>query len=116
MTDERQYRSGDAETVSGREALAHAVDEVSAWLRDRQVTLHGEESSEELVSLREAVERFEQAVEARGGDLFIDSGDASEPDDPAFVLPRRGDDESVNAFIARVDRARTEVLGRPPVA
>lgn len=116
MSEEVEARAEGAETRSGLEALSHAIDDVSARLRDRRVRLFGQESSDELASLLEAVEQFERAVESRGGDLFVDSGDASEPDDPAFVLPARRDDESVSAFIARLDAARAEVLLHPPIA
>lgn len=106
----------EAATPSTSEALSRAMAEARARLRSRRVWLGGEETSGELARLLEAVERFEQAVEQRGGDLFLDSGDAPEPDDPTFVLPRRRDDESVSAYVARVDAAREAVLRRPPIA
>ena len=43
-----------------------------------------------------AIERFELAVESRGGDLMVDEGPdgtTREPDDPRFALPKRGEDE-----------------------
>ena len=57
-----------------REELKRAMRETAARLRARGVLLTGQESSEELVAQLEAVERFEKAVESRGGDLFVDEG------------------------------------------
>lgn len=74
-------------------------------LESLNVRLDGRESPDELVSLLEAVERFEEAVEARGGDLMVDEperGKVVEPDDPAFVLPKRRPEESVEDYLDRV--------------
>jgi hypothetical protein len=78
-------------------------------LRSRGVRLTDRETDEELVELLDAVERFERVVERQGGDLMVDepvdSGGAREPDDRRFVLPRRRDAETVNAFIDRIAEA-----------
>ena len=82
--------------------------DIAARLSDRGVTLTGDESSEELVTLLETVERFERAVQARGGDLMVDEGPADaklQPDDVRFVLPRRADDESVRRYVRRIEEA-----------
>jgi len=57
-----------------QEELRRAVAETSARLRQRGVALTGRETSDELVTLLESVERFELAVESRGGDLMVDEG------------------------------------------
>ena len=96
-----------------REERDRVTAEVAARLRRRGVLLTDSESSEQLVELLDAVERFERAVVASGGDLMVDSGDAPEqPDDPAFVLPHRRPDESVASYIDRVDAA-TKALRTP---
>ncbi len=115
MRSERPAEAEDERTPSGREALSSAVDEVAARLRDRRVRVDGTETSTELASMLEAVEQFERAVTLRAGDLFLDSGDAPEPDDPAFVLPRRRDDEGAGAYIGRLEAATASVLQRPPL-
>jgi hypothetical protein len=69
------------------------------------VRLTGTETSDEIGDLLDAIEAFEEAVESRGGDLMIDEGPhgvTAEPESPDFVLPRRGDHESVAAFRARL--------------
>src|SRR5438034_6410137 len=48
-----------------------------------------------LGDLLEAVERFENVVEAHGGDLMVDDLKSSEPDDRHFVLPRRNKGEAI---------------------
>lgn len=92
--------------------------DIAARLTDRGVALTGGESSEDLVTLLESLERFERAVQAKGGDLMVDEGPSDrklEPDDAAFVLPRRADDESVTRYIARVEQATTAIEQRPSV-
>ena len=93
------------------EERRRVADEIAARLRRRGVRLTGSESGEELVNVLEAVERFEATVMRRGGDLMVDEpvsgGDRSpiQPDERAFVLPARRDDETVARFIDRLDEA-----------
>ena len=89
--------------------------EVADRLRRRGVALDGGETDEELVSLLDAVESFEREVERRGGDLMVDEpvGDrVAQPDDAAFVLPRRAPHERVASFTARVREAEAALAGR----
>jgi hypothetical protein len=102
--DERSETNDPARRME-RERIG--VD-IAARLSDRGVSLTGEESSEELVTLLETVERFERAVQAKGGDLMVDEGPVEaelQPDDPSFVLPRRADDESVRQYVRRIEEA-----------
>ena len=90
-----------------------AAAEVAARLRQRGITVTGAEPPDELADLFSAVERFEAAVEAHGGDLMVDDLRSSRPDDPHFVLPRRAQGERIRAYTARIDAA-TAGLGRHP--
>ena len=74
-------------------------------LGQRGVRLFGDESDDELADLWSAVDRFESAVEARGGDTFTNAPDSSEPDNPAFVLPERKAREPVAAYVRRIHEA-----------
>jgi hypothetical protein len=65
------------------------------------------------VDLLSAVERFELAVEAHGGDLMVDDLKSAQPDDRHFVVPRRGNAEAVRTYIGRIDEA-TAGLRRHP--
>ena len=96
-----------------RAERAAAVAEVTARLRSRGITVTGGENPEELVDLLSAVERFEAAVEAHGGDLMVDDLKSSRPDDSHFVVPRRAPGEGVRAYIGRIDAA-TAGLRRHP--
>ena len=87
--------------------------EVAARLEALGIALDGRERPDELADIEDAVERFEEAVESRGGDLMVDEGDrarASEPDDPHFALPVRRAGETVTAYLERLARATDVVL------
>jgi hypothetical protein len=79
-------------------AREHNID----ILGQRGVRLFGDESDDELADLWTAVDRFESRVEARGGDTMTNAPDASEPDNPAFVLPERKARESVTGYVERI--------------
>ena len=99
--------------------VSRVTREVSDRLGDLGIWLSGSEDPEDLVQIQEAVERFELAVESRGGDLMVDEGPdgrTGEPDDPHFALPRRRADESVVRYLERLESARKEVLLHPPKA
>jgi len=86
--------------------------ETADRLRQRGVSLTGKESGDELVSLLDAVEAFELAVERRGGDLMMDEppeGGTPQPDDVHFGLPRRHERESVADYVVRI-LARTDMI------
>src|ERR1700758_1198034 len=91
----------------------HVAAEVADRLRRRGILLGGAEQPGELADLLSAVERFEAAVEAHGGDLMVDDLKSSRPDDRHFVLPRRAAGEAVGAYIGRIDAA-TAGLRRHP--
>jgi hypothetical protein len=71
-------------------------------LARRGILLFGDESDDELADLWTAVERFEMAVEARGGDTMTNAPDSAEPDNPAFVLPERKVRESAGGYARRI--------------
>ncbi len=85
--------------------VKRAMEQTRARLEALSVRLEGNESPEELVSILEAVELFEEAVAAKGGDLMVDEsvrGKVVEPDDPHFVLPKRRPHETVERYLDRV--------------
>jgi len=99
------------------EDVQRVASEVANRLEMLGIWLSGEEQPEELGQIQEAVERFELAVESRGGDLMVDEGPdgrTTQPDDPHFALPLRRADESVGRYVDRLERAREEVLRHPP--
>jgi hypothetical protein len=90
--------------------------EVADRLRRRGIPLRGDERPEDLADLLVAVERFEAAVEARGGDLMVDDLNSSRPDDPHFVLPARHRADSVCAYIARIEESTARVRQHPDIS
>ena len=105
--EDRDRAANDIERVS--EEVSNRLEALGVWLS-------GMERPEDLARIQEAVERFEVAVQTRGGDLMVDeapAGEDAEPDDVYFALPRRRADESVDRYVARLDGARAEVLRRP---
>lgn len=90
--------------------------EVADRLRKRGISVSGDERPEELADLLTAVERFEAAVESRGGDLMVDDLNSSQPDDPHFVLPARGSEESVRDYAARIEASTAQVREHPDIS
>jgi len=87
--------------------------EVGGRLAARGIRVVGNESSDELTTLEEAVERFEEVVESHGGDLMVDEPPipgSGRPDDPRFLLPTRTPGMSVAQYVellaAAVDNMR----------
>src|SRR5439155_8883250 len=95
------------------EQRSAAVAEVAARLRRRGIAVTGAEKPDELADLLSAVERFESAVEAHGGDLMVDDLKSSRPDDRHFVLPRRAEAESARAYMVRIDEAALALRRHP---
>lgn len=96
-----------------RKARGSAVAEVATRLRQRGIAVTGAERADDLANLLSAVERFEKAVEARGGDLMVDDLKSSKPDDSHFVVPRRAPSEAVPAYIGRIDEATAQLRRHP---
>jgi predicted house-cleaning noncanonical NTP pyrophosphatase (MazG superfamily) len=74
-------------------------------LSERGIEVAAADTDEEVADLLEAIERFETAVEARGGDLFVDRIGSSEPEHPAFVPPERDPSESAGDYRRRIEAA-----------
>ncbi len=112
MPNSRSHERDDDLNPHRHEDEQRNAEIVAATLSARGARVDSSENSEQLVQLLEAVERFENAVSALGGDRMVDDPDTPQPDDPAFVLPRRRDDESVGAYTTRVERAAQELERR----
>ncbi|HKV52507.1 MAG TPA: hypothetical protein VJO52_15035 [Gemmatimonadaceae bacterium] len=116
MADARQPESyeehEEALDPHRREERLRVRQETIAHLESHGVRVTGAESDSEIGDLEDAVERFEHEVETHGGDLFVDSGAAREPDDPVFVLPKRHGHEPVAEYLGRIDEATMRVQRR----
>jgi hypothetical protein len=89
-------------------ARLEAVDR----LADRGIPTDSQDADEEIADLLDAVERFEEVVEARGGDLMVNRIGATEPEDPAFVPPARASGESAPAYRLRIEEATDRLRHR----
>src|SRR2546428_13520445 len=96
--------------------MLEVAEEVADRLRRRCMPVGGSEPPEHLADLLAAVESFEAAVEARGGDLMVDDLNGSQPDNPHFVLPQRAPHESGRAYTARVNEAAGRVRDHPDIS
>ena len=79
------------------------------------IDLDGDEDSETITRLADAIERFEDAVEAAGGDLMVDEpprGQRAQPDGPNFALPQRAADESIEMYIGQLEQAAQAIEAR----
>ncbi len=95
------------------EERAAASLETAARLHSRGIEVTGHEDSADLADLLTAVERFEEWVEARGGDLMVDDLNSSEPDDPHFVVPPREPGEPLRSYIGRIEAAASRLRDHP---
>jgi hypothetical protein len=88
-------------------------DAITPELRSRAaqkgVEIDGTERPEDLDDLLTAIDRFEAAVEEKGGDLMVNMPHSSPPENPGFVLPRRRAGEAIAAYVGRVQTAAEAV-------
>lgn len=88
-----------------KDEIAGAAVEVSGRLLQKGVDVSSDEDPALLADLLSAVERFENAVINRGGDPMVNMPESTDPQDPAFVLPARKADESIDAYIRHINEA-----------
>jgi hypothetical protein len=99
---EREQRELNPNRV---EEERHARQEAEYRLSERGIRVEPTDSDEEVADLLDAIERFEAAVEARGGDLFVNRIGSPEPEDPAFVPPVRRPGESATDYRSGIEAA-----------
>ena len=92
-----------------REERDSAALELAGRIRQKGVLLTGRETSAQLDDLITAIERFEGAVVARGGDLFINTPTSDPPENPDFVVPPRVASEDAEAYAARINEAASRL-------
>ena len=83
----------------------HARQEAEYRLSERGIRVEPTDSDEEVADLLDAIERFEAAVESKGGDLFVNRIGSSEPENPAFVPPQRREGEAATDYRLRIEAA-----------
>ena len=98
---------GDADRRQAREALI-------GQLSERGIDVLEADGDDALADLLTAVQRFERTRFELGGDSYTNDMDATQPDQAAFVMPRRGHDESIAQYTDRVNEAARRAAGTPP--
>ena len=88
-----------------REDRKDAATEITGRLLQKGIEVSDSEDPSLLADLLSAVERFEAAVESRGGDLMVNSPTSTDPQNPDFVVPARNADEALDGYIRRIDSA-----------
>jgi hypothetical protein len=111
LTPQRPEATDDDLNPHRRDDQARVAAEIRGNLRQRGVNIGDEEQGTELVTLLESVERFERARSALGGDSMINTPGTRQPERSEFVLPRRGDDESIAQYAGRIDQAAQQLGG-----
>lgn len=84
------------------EERRHATDVIESQLRRRGIRVTGDETSDEAADILSAVERFEAAVSALGGDRFVNDPRSHDPENKRFVIPERRDDEGGEEYARRI--------------
>jgi hypothetical protein len=87
------------------EEQRRAREEAESRLRARGIEVLKADDDEAVADLLDAIERFESAVERRGGDLFVNRIGSSQPEAPEFVPPIRDAGERAADYRERIDRA-----------
>ena len=106
---ENSRRDLDPARASERERVSIIV---ATTLHARGVTLTGSETSDQLADILSAVERFEAAVSAIGGDRMVNDRNSNQPENELFVLPMRAADESPGRYADRLASAADRLLQR----
>lgn len=88
-----------------REERQSAGVELAGRLLQKGIDVNEDEDPGLLADLLSAVEKFETAVEARGGDLFVNTPTSTDPQNPDFVVPARKADENLEGYIRRVNES-----------
>ena len=89
--------------------------DMAGRLFTRGVDVRDDDSNDDVTAMEEAVERFEDMVQAAGGDLMVDEpprGQEGQPDEARFRLPLRHADESAGRYVERLARAADELRTR----
>jgi len=105
MTQESFEEQQEALDPHRREERNAAAVELGGRIRQKGVLLTGRETSAQLDDLMTAIDRFEAAVIARGGDLFVNMPTSNPPENPDFVISRRVSGEDAEAYAARINAA-----------
>ena len=92
-----------------REERKAAAEELAGRIRTKGIHIRGNENAAELDDILTAIDEFESAVMARGGDLMNNSPQSTDPTNPEYVLPQRKAGEPAAEYVSRLRTARTNL-------
>lgn len=92
-----------------REERTDAAMEITGRLFQKGLDVSSDEDPALLADLLTAVEKFEVAVEAKGGDLMVNSPGSTDPQNPEFVVPTRKAEEGMEGYIRRINDAADDL-------
>ena len=107
--DEESAAMREDESVRGRRLQDTITPELRSRALQKGMELDGTEAADELDDLLTAIDRFEAAVEEKGGDLMINQQQSSPPENPGFVVPHRHRGEHIVTYTERVQAAAEAV-------
>ncbi len=87
------------------EERTNAATEIAGRLLQKGIDVSSDEDPALLADLLSAVEKFEAAVEAKGGDLMVNTPDSTDPQNPSFVVATRNANEDMETYIRRINEA-----------
>ncbi len=97
-----------------REERERAATEISGRLLQKGIDVSAaEEDPALLADLLSAVEGFETEVIKHGGDLMVNMPTSTDPQNPAFVVPARSADETIDLYIRRINEAAAKLSALP---
>ena len=82
-----------------------AAEELSGRIRTKGIRVEGNESAAELDDILTAIDEFESAVMARGGDLMSNSPQSTDPENPEYVVSQRKSGERASEYVERIRKA-----------
>lgn len=88
--------------------IARVSQGIASRLMTRGISVQDSDSPDDLTQVLDLVEEFERVVQEAGGDLMVDEPPrhgTPQPDDSRFLLPRRGDDETLSDYALRLKTA-----------
>ena len=102
MAEPQSFESAQRDLNPHRdEERRHATDIIESQLRHRGIPIDGE-SSDDAADILSAVERFEAAVSALGGDRFVNDPRSHDPENKLMVIPAKKEGESGAAYAQRI--------------
>jgi len=110
MREKHDGQPRDEPDERRQQELRRATMIAVGQLEQRGIHVRDDADPDLVADLLEAVERFEGAVAARGGDSMVNTLDSSSPPRARFVLPERHADEGLRRYTARIRQAIAELM------